>query len=553
LKQVFKNSIALLLPAEKRRLFFLILTDVLISLLDIAALALLLALINFYSSTHPVHLPLFFQHFAGRDTIWLLIIFFAAFSVKNICGYLLHNAQYKFVYAVASRLSEDNMRQYFNASYQDHVSIDSAVHIKQVSQQPVEFAHYVLAGIQQIITQVLLIGITITAVLLYNAVLFILLPVILLPPVIAAMYVIRKKTIAARKHAKTSGEKALQYLKEGLNGYIESAMYGKKDFFINRYVARQRQLNNYLADLQAVHGLPSRLLEIFAVLGLFVLIIISKYGGDSSAIPVLTIGAFMAAAYKIMPGIIKILNSTGQIKTYAFTVTDLLKRRPPAPDDMEDESPVVTSVSLRNIGFSYDVKQVLDNFSCNIQQGEFVGLSGISGSGKTTIINLLCGFIDPSKGDILINGIIADKASRLQLRKRTAYVKQYPFLIHGSLQQNIALDYTIDNEQQSAVITAAGLNTLNNKQTANDDILVTENGRNISGGQRQRIAIARALYKDADLIILDEPFNELDNVSEHLLLQHFKSLAAQGKIVLLVTHNRESLSFCDRVIDIHEA
>jgi ABC-type bacteriocin/lantibiotic exporter with double-glycine peptidase domain len=83
--------------------------------------------------------------------------------------------------------------------------------------------------------------------------------------------------------------------------------------------------------------------------------------------------------------------------------------------------------------------------------------------------------------------------------------------------------------------------------------IITENGKNISGGQRQRIAIARALYKEADLIILDEPFNELDEVSELLLVKHFKKIAGDGKMVVLITHNLTALSFCNKIISLDEA
>ena len=79
-----------------------------------------------------------------------------------------------------------------------------------------------------------------------------------------------------------------------------------------------------------------------------------------------------------------------------------------------------------------------------------------------------------------------------------------------------------------------------------------ENGKNISGGQQQRIAIARALYKNADLILLDEPFNELDEDSERLLLEHFRELAQQGKLIVLITHNKKSLSYCSQIISLHE-
>jgi ABC-type bacteriocin/lantibiotic exporter with double-glycine peptidase domain len=102
------------------------------------------------------------------------------------------------------------------------------------------------------------------------------------------------------------------------------------------------------------------------------------------------------------------------------------------------------------------------------------------------------------------------------------------------------------------IIRITGLEELTNRVGHGLNMLITENGKNISGGQRQRIVIARALYKDADVILLDEPFNELDRVAENALLAHFAQLAQSGKIVILITHNKESLSFCNKLIPLND-
>jgi ABC-type bacteriocin/lantibiotic exporter with double-glycine peptidase domain len=132
-------------------------------------------------------------------------------------------------------------------------------------------------------------------------------------------------------------------------------------------------------------------------------------------------------------------------------------------------------------------------------------------------------------------------------------VKQQSFLIHDTILRKIVLDETTPNETRlHAAIETAGLTQLVDSFPEKLEKVIAENGKNISGGQRQRIAIARALYKETDLIILDEPFNELDEASENRLLQHFKQLTQTGKMVILITHNKSSLSFCNKIVSLDE-
>ena len=132
-------------------------------------------------------------------------------------------------------------------------------------------------------------------------------------------------------------------------------------------------------------------------------------------------------------------------------------------------------------------------------------------------------------------------------------MRQQPFFIHDSIEKNITLEEECgENEKLIDTLDIVGIKDLMGHHNDSRQIIMTENGKNMSGGQQQRVAIARALYKDADLILLDEPFNELDEGSELLLLSHFKNLAENGKIVLMVTHNSKALSFCNKIVNLDE-
>ena len=554
--KILKNIIAILSPAERRKSVVLVISDAIISMLDIASLVLLLLIINFYTlPLVPSHLIFLPDTLLNRNSILLIGLFGVAFCIKNALAYQLHRSQYQFVYSVASRLSENNLLHYLEGSYSEQVSVDSSVYIRQISHQPIEFSHYVLAGVQQIITQSFLISLAVTAILVFNAKLFLLLLILLLPPVAGVAIIIKKRSKAVRKYSRHSSEKTLQHLKEALAGFIESNIDNKTYYLTDRYSRYQRQLNHLLADIQVVQGIPSRLMEVFAVAGLFILILINKWGGNESPVGILTIGMFMAAAYKIIPGVVKILNCSGQIRTYDYTLRDLLNKTKRSAHQAKKLNKVnISSIEFDKLSFSYDKNKLINDLSCSFKKGEMIGITGNSGKGKTSLINLLLGFIAPDSGRILINGESVATGELSQYWPDIAYVKQEPFLIHDTILMNITLEENSSNpEKLERVIRASGLDTLINSYREGVNRVVAENGKDISGGQRQRIVIARALYKDAHLIILDEPFNELERNAEDNLLQYFKQLAREGKIILLITHNATSLSFCSKTISLNEA
>lgn len=545
MKQFLSTVFTILIPAERKKAVLLTALDLLVSVLDIGFLAALLFIINFYTQGGPAHINL---PYINQNSLWLIGGFLLLFSLKNMVAYFVNHKQYTFFFDVASRLSKQNIWRYLKDDYIKFTQTDSSVLIRKITHQPIEFSSYVLTNLQQIISQGMLVLFTITAILFYHPSLFIILFALLTPPIVLLGWLIKRRLKTIRVQIKTTNTKAIQHLQEALHGYVESNIYNKNLFFTDRYYNQQQQVNNNIALQQSLQGLSSRLIEVFAVFGFFILIAINKTSSQQTSIDLISIGIFMAAAYKIIPGIVKILNSISQVKTYTFIMNDLVPQTQQESIGYANNL-AINSIKFNGVGFNYGQLQVLNNISFSLSTGDFAGISGRSGLGKSTIINLLLGFLEPAVGSISINNHQTTAQSRKQYWPRVAYVKQQPFFINDSLLKNIVLtEDGYDTDKLEQILTICGLDNLVAHYPRGINTIITENGKNISGGQRQRIMLARALYTDFDVLLLDEPFSEMDEAAEQQLLNQLQLLAQAGKIIVLITHNTASLSYCNKLI-----
>ena len=552
---VYKNTWKVLDHNERKHFVALILLDIFISIIDILSLVLLLRIIQFYIQPgQDSKLSILPGWLTDKNSVIFIAVFFVLFGAKNVAAYFISKAHYRFIGRVAVRLSRKSLSQYQQSSYEDFVSIDSSVHIRKIALQPFDFAQHMLSGIQQIITQLALIFLTVTAIIIFKAKLFLLLLLILLPPVVLVFYYIKRRLSAVKKHIVNRNEQSYRYLLDALKGYVEANVYDRNDFFLRRFIRTRALFTADLFETVTLQNMPSRFIEIFAVLGLFILIAIAKWTGNDDSAALITIGAFMAAAYKIIPGIVKIINLGGQIKAYEFAVNDMMQIT-----DVKEEHRLKTSavaidhLQLKNMAFQYTDQPVLTNFSFTACKGDFIGITGASGKGKTTILNLILGFLAPWGGEIIINGNSVSREELTTYWPSVSYARQQPFFIHDTIRRNITLEENEhDNTKLGHALEISGLNGFIAKFPEGIEKIITENGKNISGGQQQRIVIARALYKNADLVLLDEPFNELDEASTTSLLEYFRKQATSGKIIIMITHDKKSLSYCNKVISLDE-
>jgi ABC-type bacteriocin/lantibiotic exporter with double-glycine peptidase domain len=542
----------ILSPAEKRQMIFLLAADFFIQLLDLAAMALLLFTLRMYiqpaTAVTSAWIPAFFQPF---DRVRVLGIILLVFLLKNLLAVFIQQSQYQWSYRIASRLSEDALAAFYKTEYAGFVKEDSASNMRAISQQPIEFAQYVLTGVQQVLVQSALVSLTVIALLSWDIRLCGWLALVLLPPVAVAALLLRRATRQLRHGIRRDSAESLQYLREALDGYVEAHTYGKINFFLHRYGARQKSLNRGLARLQGIQGLPNRGIEFFMVIGLVVVLMLSGWQGGEGLV---TMGVFFAAAYKVMPGCVKILNHVMLIRVYQ-PMLKVLPGYAKIGFTKKDTMPAIAHIRFEGIHFRYaDNQPILYDFSATFLPGRLTVIHARSGSGKTTLINILLGLLLPDSGTIFVNHLPVTNTQLREYQDAMAYVRQQPFLLHDTLQRNILLDEAApDMVKLRKVISITGLDTWVSAQQDGLQTIISEQGKNISGGQMQRIGIARAFYKDAPVLVLDEPFNGLDQASLSDLLQLMQQLKALHKIVILVSHNPRCLSIGDDVIDLNES
>ncbi|MGZ3881687.1 MAG: ATP-binding cassette domain-containing protein, partial [Flavisolibacter sp.] len=443
-----RTTFSVLEAGERRHFSFLIASDIFISVVDILSLALLLWIVQFYLQPGAIHTIKFLsEDLASKNSVVLIAMFFVLFTIKNFCAFYISRLQFQFIGRVAVRISKNNLESYQQSTFEEFVNVDSSVHLRKIAYQPFDFCQYMLSGVQQVVTQSSLIGIAIAGILLFNAKLFLLLLLILLPPVVLVFYYIKKRLTKAKWHIKKGNEKSFQYLMDALKGYVDGNIYGRNHFFSQRFVEQRKNFSHHLFDSMSIQTLPSRLIEVFAVMGLFILIVIARWSGSGDSHSLITIGAFMVAAYKIIPGLVKIINATSQIKAYEFSLNELVAGTKESSAEAQHVR-VIESITLENIRFGYGGQHVLADLSICAKKGDFVGISGRSGTGKTSLLNLCLGFLEPNSGTISINGVVVSQQELKSYWPRIAYVRQQAFLIHDSIARNISLEENCEDKEK---------------------------------------------------------------------------------------------------------
>jgi ABC-type multidrug transport system fused ATPase/permease subunit len=211
-------------------------------------------------------------------------------------------------------------------------------------------------------------------------------------------------------------------------------------------------------------------------------------------------------------------------------------------------------IEMAGISYAYPGGElILKDFDCIISKGEYVGVCGTSGVGKSTLFNLMIGLIEPQSGKITIDGVPLTRMTCTSWMKQIGYVPQEVFIFNGTLAENIALgckliDYSLIEEILEKVSLDKWVKSLSNGA----DTVLSEAGCELSGGQKQRIGIARALYRKASVLLLDEATSSLDNETEKEINRTLMQLKEKNEAltILSIAHRESSLSFCDRIIKI---
>lgn len=308
-----------------------------------------------------------------------------------------------------------------------------------------------------------------------------------------------------------------------------------------------------------LNGSLQKALEIAIVCSLVVLILATSFFN----LPALglIIGLFAIAVYRVLPGLVRSTGFIFQMKGNSYSA-DLLSDLESEQEEtyVIEQQPIdfQKMISIRSLSFSYDKKVgVLNDFSLDIHKGDFIGFRGESGSGKSTLFHLLLGFIQPDRGGIYVDDVELTPERQAAWRNKIGYVSQQLFMIEGTLLDNIAMSSEkekIDRARVEHAVRLASLDTFIKTLPQGIDTSVGEGGCLLSGGQRQRLGIARALYKQAEILMFDEATSSLDETTEHAINDAIVRLSEDcpGLTLLVISHRSESLAVCRKVVDIQE-
>lgn len=460
--------------------------------------------------------------------------------------------QKKFVYEVMAELSYRLFYCYMHQPWAFHLQHNSAQLIQNItSETSVLITNALLPGMLLISETLVLLGI---AVFLWVAQ-----PVgtsIIVATVFATSWIYYR---FIRKYISSWGETrqkhvalSFQHLQQGLGGVKDAILLGREPEFL-----RQFKLHNDLTAQcnqwqQTLIELPRLWLELFAVIGLGILVFVmlSKNNAPDNLVPIL--GLFAAAAFRIMPSINRILGAVQSLR-FGVPVINTLKKEVESivAEKITDNKvllPFTSEITLHHIYFHYDAASTnsLTNINIRIPQGTSIGIVGSSGAGKSTLVDIILGLLIPYKGQVKVDGInIYDNIREWQ--NQIGYVPQSIFLTDDTLRRNVAFgipDELIDETSVERAIRAAQLQNFIAGLPQGLDTLVGERGVRLSGGQRQRIGMARALYHDPLVLVLDEATSALDTATEKEVMEAVYELHG-NKTLVIVAHRLSTVANCD--------
>lgn len=544
-------------------LFLLLLIGVLFEILGLGALIPVIGLLSdpqSFSKYFSINQLNYIKNTFGEiNFIYIgLIAIVLLYIVKSIFLVYLSWKQNKFASNLTSSLSNKLFDGYLKMPYQFHINRNSSIPLSILQNEIGSFSSVVQAFIQFLGEGTILVGIILTLFLLFPiGTIFVILFFGISVSIFFKFSKSRLNSWGNERHMLLL--KMNKDLMQGFGGIKDLKIYGRENYFSDKYKLLNNKSAQIFIGVNTLSFVPRFFLELIAVLGLISLIILMLFLNQPLNTILQSLGVFVAAAFRMIPSVNRMMVSTQQIKFANVTIEKLYVEYKTINENknfiISNNKPTLLKfenlIEFKNVSFGYNNSRlIINNLNLKINSGEFLGIIGSSGSGKSTIVDLLLGLLVPTSGEVYTDGelIINNLKSWQNL---IGYVPQTIYLTDDSLKNNIGFgipESEIDIERVNFALKAAQLNEYINSLSDGINTNVGERGVKMSGGQRQRIGIARALYNQPKILVLDEATSALDNQTEHEVMESIYQM--KNITIIIIAHRLSTLNKCNRIIEV---
>mgnify|MGYP001480409760 CR=1 FL=1 len=552
-----KNIWKLLDKEDKNYFFFMMLLVVICTFLEALSIGLLLPILvtlsdaNFFEIYPSFNFINKFLNYPNNlDLIMITIIFFSLiYILKNIFLTFYTIQEGRFCHTIDEKLSKKIFKFYITKNYTFHTKNNSSKMINRIKTDLSDVnlsIQYLLILLSELF---IILGI-VCLLLILEPKGFMISGLIILISSLMYYFLTTKKIKSLGKEKQKMEALKTKKLLEGFSGIKEIKSFVLENFFLQDYNLMSPSRIKLFTTWNLFKKFPKIFYETVAILGIIVLTITIYLNDEKSNLILPILGIFAASAFRVIPSLNKILSAFQVIKFSSYTTGIVSKD---LSNEVKLDNIHVDSVSsekvnfkkiirLKNINFKYeDTKDfVFNNLNLEINKNDFVAITGETGSGKSTLVDIILGLLEVENGSIFIDDVNVTKDCS-KLREVTGYVPQFTYLFDTSIKKNICLgakDFKFEDVHFEKCLEICQLKEFVNSLQNNSDTIVGEQAVRLSGGQRQRLGIARALYKKPKILILDEATNALDKETED---KFFRSLieAKKDLTILFITHKTD--------------
>lgn len=491
-------------------------------------------------------------HFLIFST-FLVIVFY---WLKNIFYIFSLRYQVRFNYTLYTRMSSELLHYYLNESYLQHINRNTSDVIRNVNQQTLDLIQGFLFPILLLVTEILVVLLLLAFLIAINPIATLYVFVLIGVCVMGIFYYSRAKLQQSGEVVARNRSASNKAVLQSLGSFKTTKMLGKETFFVDSFNSAVQQMSIANQYLDLTQSLPRFFLETSIVTVMMSLAMILLYQGQPSGELILMLSVFGLAGIRLLPSMNRILNSLNSIKYMQGVLKDVMGDIVSATkmnntvkinENSRTNEFVFENLTLKNINFNYvSNTPVLRNISLTIERNQSIGFVGHSGSGKSTLIDIMLGLLSQKTGNIVINGRNIDDVLP-EWQRSVGYIPQDIYLIDDTIKANIAFGIKkddVDYAQIMTVLEVAQLDELICSLPNGIETVIGERGVKLSGGQRQRIGIARALYHNPQILVMDEATAALDNMTEKAFMNAINNLKGK-KTLIMIAHRLSTVKDCD--------